>query len=43
MFTHSYKGYHIHGYFNKAECRVINLGIFPSYRSAQLAITKALK
>ena len=43
MFTHSYKGYYIHGYFDKSECHVTDLGTFYSYRSAQLAITKALK
>ena len=46
MFTHNYKGYFIHGYFDKPQCTVSGFGIDPkrvfiSYRAAQLAITKA--
>ena len=48
MFTYNYKGYYIHGYCNKPQCTVSGFGIdhkkvFRSYRSAQLAITKAAK
>lgn len=48
MFTHNYKGYYIHGYFDKPQCTVVGFGIdhkrvFKSYRAAQLAITKETK
>ena len=48
MFTHNYKGYFIHGYFDKPQCTVSGFGIdskkvFKSYRAAQLAITEAVK
>lgn len=48
MFTHNYKGYFIHGYFDKPQCTVSGFEIdhkrvFKSYRAAQLAITKAAK
>ena len=48
MFTHNYKGYYIHGYFDKPQCTISGLGIdhkkiFTSYRAAQLAITKETK
>lgn len=48
MFTNIYRGCHIHGYFDNAECRVSAFGISPSkvfksYRAAQLAIAKAVK
>ena len=48
MFTHNYKGMHIHGYFDKPECKVSGFSIepnkrFKSYRAAQLAITAACK
>jgi hypothetical protein len=47
MFTHRYNGMYINGYCNKPECHVTDdtgyfIGkIFKSYRSAQIAITKA--
>lgn len=45
MFTHNYKGLYIHGGFHTTECAVTflngnTLGMFKSYRAAQLAITK---
>jgi hypothetical protein len=48
MFTHNYRGYFIHGYFDKPICKVSPYGIpplreFKSYRAAQLAIAKAIK
>lgn len=48
MYTHNYKGYFIHGYFDKPQCTVSGFGIdhkrvFRSYRAAQLAITEAVK
>lgn len=49
MFTHYYNGMYINGYCNKDDCYVTDdygtfLGKrFKSYRSAQIAITKARK
>lgn len=48
MFTQTYRGYFIQGYCDKDDCRVItpqgrNMGYFPSYRSAQLAITRNIQ
>ena len=48
MFTVCYKGFYIHGYCDRDECRVQTpafdtLGIFKSLRAAQLAITRASK
>jgi len=47
MFTHYYKGMFIHGYFDRKECHVTAENDhfrgrrFPTYRAAQMAITKA--
>ena len=46
MFTHRYRTGWIHGYCDRAECRVqladySILGVFRSYRAAQIAITRA--
>jgi len=45
MFTTSYKGLFIHGYFDKPECSVVcdngdRLGKFKSLHAAKIAITK---
>lgn len=42
MFTLPYKGYSIHGYFDRAECHVLGV-YYKSFRAAQLAITKLIR
>lgn len=48
MFTHTYKGGFIQGWFdrNSVSCTAPDgrwLGVFRSYRAGQLAITRAVK
>lgn len=51
MWTKLYKGYYIHGYFNKDDCQVMTentettFGIIycKSFRAAQMAVTKHIK
>lgn len=48
MWTISYKGHFIHGYFDRAECRVQSpegeiLGTRRSFRAALIFITKTTK
>ena len=45
MYTHKYKGFYIHGSFDKDEVHVTSesgkiLGIFKNHRAGQVAITK---